>query len=768
MKQLLQKIAEILIKRKWYVLIALVMVTIALSLSLKNLKLENSLEIWFLRNDPTLVNYNEFKKIYGTDEIFAVWIKSEGNVFDRTFVEHIFDISKRIKQNSMIRRVISMTAAPYLDRQNDNLVVEDLVTERPGDNFNSETLRSRIEGSPLWNRLLFNKDRTATVMFIEPTARTDMDVNRPEILAFIKESLKGIDYRLAGMGVIYDELNRISLEDSSLFALLSFVLIFVTLIFLFRRVRLLIASALATVFNLLLFLGIYAFFGQSFNMVSAILPSLIVILGIEDIVFIFANYESFPEGEHRLRDSLAFTMAPCFFTSFTTALGFFAFIVSPMHILKSFGLFAAIGVVLEFFVAVIISAFILSRYEQKKHRSLQKAPPAEGRMDLFFRRFLKSINSLNGRHYKKIFVSSLILLVLGVYGIFYLTIDTYSIDFLLDSNKVKQDAKFFEKDYGFYLPMEIRIQAEGVEGVKDPKFLNNLDILQQNMERKPQFQRATSIVDVVKQLNKVLTDGKESSYRIPDTRNAVAQILLSYELNEDNDLSYLVKNDYSEARLTVRVPMATSQTFKVFEEITRAEIKNVFGDSARITLGGYGPLYVKLIDYIAQSQISSFIIAFILIFLAVGVLFRSVSQLLIVIFPNVLPIILTLAFMAATGILLDVATVTIAAITIGISVDNSIHFMNMYNRLRSLGTRKREAIDQALLLVGKPMFVSNVYLVVGYLIMLLAHVKSVIFFGALISLTLTTATVCDIILLPSMMMIFFKDKDSDAAPLRQK
>jgi Predicted exporters of the RND superfamily len=768
MKHLLQKIAEVLIKRKWYVLIALMITTIVLSLSIRNLKIDNALETWFLRDDVTLVNYNEFKRIYGNDEIIAVWIKSDGSVFDRPFVERIYDISKRIKQNPMIKRVISMTAAPYLDRQNNNLVVEDFVKEPPGEGFSGETLRHRIEGTPVWNRLLFNKNRTATIMFIEPLASADMDAKRPEILKFVKESLKGVDYRLAGMGVVYDELNRISIQDSSIFTLLSFVLIFATLIFLFRRSRLLIASLFATVINLLLFLGVYAFFGQSLNMVSAILPSLIVILGLEDIIFIFANYESFPEGEHRLRDSLAFTIAPCFFTSLTTALGFFAFITSPMHILKSFGLFAAIGVMLEFIVAVIVSAFIISRYEQKKHRSLQKAPPSDDRMDRFFQRFLRSINSLNGRHYGKIFFSSLILLVVGVYGVFHLTVDTYSIDFLLDKNKVKQDSRFFEKDYGFYLPLEIRIKAEGVEGVKDPNFLNNLERLQQNMERKPYFQKATSIVDVVKQLNRVLTDGKESSYRIPDTRNAVAQILLTYELDEDNDLSYLVKNDYSEARLTVRVPMMTSLTFKTYLESAEAEIKSVFGDRAGITFGGYIPLYVKLINYVAQSQISSFIIAFVLIFLAIGVLFRSVPQLLIVIFPNVLPIILTLAFMAATGIFLDIATVTIAAVTIGLSVDNSIHYMNMYNRLRSLGAGTREAIDEALLLVGKPMFISNIYLVVGYLIMLLAHVKSVIFFGALIALTLFLAVLCDIILLPSMMIIFFRDKGKDAGLLRQK
>lgn len=758
MRTLLQKLAEILITRRWPILIILVVVTIAFSLSMRNLIIDNKLESWFLRDDPTLVHYNEFKELYGNDEIIVAWIKADGDVFNRDFVARIYDLSRRIEADPGIKRVISMTTAPYVDSRSDALVVEDLVKAHPDEGFSGEALRKKIEEWPAWNKILFNKDRTATMIFIEPKVSADMDAMRPQLLKFVKQALAGFNYRLAGMGVVYDELNILSLRDSSVFTSLSFVLLLGTLAVLFRRAHMMMAAIAATVINVLLFLGVYAFFGQSLNMVSAILPSLIIILGLEDVIFFCANYESFPEGEHRLRDSLAFTMAPSFFTSLTTALGFLAFTACPMQILKSFGLFAAIGVMLELFVSAILCAFFIGRLEQKKDRSLSTKTLGEGHIDVLFRRFLRLISIFNAAHYRKITGASLILLGVGLFGVFYLTVDTYSIDFLNDKNTVKQDSLFIEKDYGLYLPMEIRIKAQGQDGVKDPVFLRKLDELQVNLETKPYFQRASSVVDVVKQLNKVLTDGKESSYGIPETKNAVAQILFTYEMNPDNDLPNLVKDDFSEARLTVSVPMVTSRTFKSYLESAEAEIRDVFGEQAQITFGGYIPLYVKLIDYIAKSQIESFIIAFVLIFLATGVLFRSVSQLLIIILPNVLPIILTLAFMAASGIFLDIATVTIAAVTIGLSVDNSIHFMNMYNRLRSRGAGNREAIDQALILTGKPMIISNAILIVGYLVFLFASVKSVILFGALIALTLSTALLCDIILLPSLMLFFFKSR----------
>lgn len=761
MKKFREKIADVLINRKWLVLTILIVLTLGLSIFIKNLKIDNSLECWFLKNDPTLINYNEFKKIYGNDEIISVWIKPAGNEFNREFVTQIYDVSQALEKNPMVKRVVSISKAPYMDMQNNELIVEDLVKERPDEHFQFETLKNKIESTPLWNKILFNKDKTATMMLIEPVASPDMDLQRPQILSFVKNSLIGFDYKLAGMGVMYDELNKISLNDSSLFTTLSFILLLVTLCFLFRRAYVLKASIIVSVINTLLFLGIFTLFGQNLNMVTAILPSLLIILGLEDVIFILSNYEAFPEGKNRLRDSLAFTMAPCFFTSLTTALGFFAFSTSPMAILKNFGIFAAIGVMLEFVVALIVCAFVIKRKEEKQIQSQVPATAQkQNSMDAMFERFMSWVSAFDQKHYKVIVIAFVVLFAIGVYGTTHLTIDTYSIDFLLDKNTVKQDSRFIEADYGFYLPMEIRLKTNHADGIKDPEFLKKLDRLEQNLETIPQFQKVTSIVDVVKQLNKVLTDNNDSSYKIPDTRNAVAQELLLYELGEDNDLSYFVDGDYSEARLTVRIPMVSSRSMKKCLDAADAEIKKIFtSNDVTVVYGGYIPLYIKLIDYTAESQISSFLLAFILIFISAGFLFRSIPQFLIIILPNIFPIIMTLAFMAVTHIFLDIATVTIAAVTIGLSVDNSIHFLNMYNKLRSEGLSLKDGIEKSLLSVGKPMFVSNIILIAGYLIMLFANIKSVIFFGALIALTLFIAVLADILLLPSMMLLFFRKEN---------
>ncbi len=245
----------------------------------------------------------------------------------------------------------------------------------------------------------------------------------------------------------------------------------------------------------------------------------------------------------------------------------------------------------------------------------------------------------------------------GCLAPFFIKIETYSIGFLLDSNQVKKESVFFEKDYGYYVPLEVRF-VPAIGDVKDPAFLKKLASLQDKLERGGLVQRPTSVADVVKQLNKVLA----KSYSIPEKRDSVDQELLLYEMDEKNDPAYFVDNDYLETRLTVRIPMVSSQSMNKVMDSLNIQIADTFGKEVKAVYGGYIPLHIKLLEYITDSQIRSFVLAFVLIFAVTGLYFCSFSMFLVII----LPIFITLGLMGYVGIDLDISTVTIAALTIGL------------------------------------------------------------------------------------------------------
>jgi predicted RND superfamily exporter protein len=431
-----------------------------------------------------------------------------------------------------------------------------------------------------------------------------------------------------------------------------------------------------------------------------------------------------------------------------------------MAILKNFGIYAAIGVMLEFFVAAVVCIYILGRLEQKRLKQglgpagAPAAFPSSSLRQGVLHGLLGWINAFNQKKYKGVVVCAALVLATSIYFTAQIKVDTYSIDFLLDSNPVKQDAKFFEKDYGYYLPLEVRLQPKSAQGVKDPVFLRKLSVLQAQLERDPQIAKTTSLADIIKQLHWSLNEKRARDYQIPPTREAVAQELMLYEMDPQSNLESFVDKDYRELRLTLRIPMRSSKTFDAIIQRVTAQVQRVYGDSVKLIYGGYIPLYIKLLDYVAESQISSFLVAFLLIFLSTGLLFRSGYFFVITVIPNVIPVMITLGIMGLAQINLDVATVTIAALTIGLSVDNTIQYLYTYRQKLRDGVPRRLAIEETLLSTGKPMFISNIILVLGYFIMLFSSIKSVIYFGLLIGSTMFFAVLCDLFLLPSLLLLW--------------
>lgn len=725
---------QFIIKKRWYFFISLIIVCLVLTFSLKNLKIDNSLDIWFLEDDPTLLKYNEFKKIYGSDEVILAYIKPEKNIYDPEFLDRLSKVSKTIEASTLIRRVLSPTDAPHVYLDNDTLVVEKM-----HDSNAKNKIEDRLNSNPLWPRLLLSQDKKDAIIFIEPKDSEDMDLVRPKILEFVHKSLEGFNYKIAGLGVLHEEINKISLNDSTVFTGASYLLLFILLLILFRSFSILLASTITILLSILLFLEIYALSGQSFNMVSIILPTLLIILNLTNIVHIFSHMNKTENIPQKLHKCYSYVLFPCFFSTTTTAIGFLALTTSPMEILKSFGLFASLGLFLAFAVAISVCTIILAK---KQDMQFKKTIPFEA--------FLDWLNNKVQAYYKLITVFGIILIVIAGIGILNLNIDTFSINFLLDKNKTKQDSKYIEKHYGYYLPLELRLLTGTI---KEPAFLNKLDRFQNLLNQDKQIQNSTSIVDLVKHLNKVLTDNKENSRKIPKTIEAVAQELLLYEFDEDNDLEYFSTPEYNEARLTLRIPMVSSQNMASI--ITRVEtIFNEIFIETKLLFGGYIPLYAKMTQYVTSSQVKSFLLALSIILVIMAILFRSFKIMLIGILPNLLPIFLTLGFMGITGINLDIATVTVAAIAIGISVDDTIHFLFMYRKLKNDDKNTRDAVRGTLMTAGNAIIITSLILMLGYMVLILANIKSIIFFGLLLSVTMLSALISDLLLLPSLLILF--------------
>lgn len=730
----------------------LVVTVLAGSYFAKDIKIDNSIELWFLEGDETLSAYNEFKKIYGNDEVIISMIDGgEKGIFTPDFLKKLKDASYDIEKNPDIRRVLSIGKSSYIGLQGEQtLVIEDLCEGTIETQAKADEIRKKFFENKLWPKLLADRDLKKAIIIIEPVASAEMDVKRPQIIGYVHDKMKqfGFDYKLAGMGVMYDELNRLSLRDSGVFTTISYLILLMVVYYLFRSKHHVAIIFVVMVLSGLAFIDVYGFFRQNFNMVTIILPTLIMILCIADVNHIFNRYcLSIPQiiknKEEGLVEVFEEILAPSLFTSVTECIGFASIVFTPIAVLRTFGIFAAYSAMAEYVIVWAAVPYMLKMINPDE--SIKLARPFES----LNKKILDFVFPKRGLVVAAIAVA----LIASLYGSTIIAVDTYSMGFLKADNQVRSESDSIESVYGNYLPLEVRFLTGKENGVKDPGFLRRLVAAQEEIEKDPEMSKCASMTDVVMRLNQVWTDGKPESYRICDNELQVTQLLDQYvsDPEGERDMKYMADKKYTEARLTIRIPMVSASNMKRIKDKASSILDRAFDKSGvKIIFGGYVPLYIKLLDYITWSQIWSFGSALIWIFIVIGILFMRLSALFWGIAPNVAPVIFTLGFMGVAGIKLDIATVTIASITLGIACDDTIHELFHYYIYLRKGLSSSAAIRECLDDEGPAVISTSMVLCLGFSVLGLASIKSVMYFGLLISLTMFFAFVSELFMLPAM------------------
>ena len=347
-----------------------------------------------------------------------------------------------------------------------------------------------------------------------------------------------------------------------------------------------------------------------------------------------------------------------------------------------------------------------------------------------------------------------LLTLLGAWGISRIVVDTYSIDFFKASHPVRVDSDAIEATYGRYMPLEFTVTPPGggEAPAQAPEFLKGVAAWQRAAEEEDAAGWSLSLADVVARLNQVLLEGGPEMRVVPDDENRVAQALLMYESQPESERVSLADAGYQAVRVTFGVPMTSARGWGKLIDRLETLAGEHLPAGTRVTPGGYLPLYVRMMDYVVDAQVTSFSVAYLLVFVLLGILFRSVVVAAIAMLPNLLPIFVTLGLMGLAGVRLDIATVTIAAVVIGIVVDDTIHFLHRFRHELSGCGDYAEAALSTLATAGPALVGTSLILAGGFLVLALASVKSIVFFGLLSAVAMVSALVADLVVLPALLV----------------
>ncbi len=769
-----ERIAAGLIHHRLKALVALLVTAGALApFSGAAMEPNNALSVWFLASDPAYQAYEAFQDQFGSDEIVAVAVHDPGGIFTAENLALIDEASERIKASDRIRGVTSLSTVLQIgwgDEDGDgesDLIIRKMFKHPPAPGAEVDEIRERVMSDPLYREHIITEDARTTLLIVQPANLKDLDAERPLVLADVREVVDevfgaaGRETAIGGMGVMFDQLNQISNRDAERFLTISGAIIVLILAFTLRRVVAVLA-ALATIgIALTILVGIYGATGRQMNMVTMILPTLLMTYGIADAIHVVTHWyqERGPleaaglDRRAALARSIGYSLTPCFFTSVTTAAGFASLSGSSMAVIRDLGIFAALGVLIAFVVTIVVCSTLFDLFDVRAPGTAATAAsdgPARGALAAIGRAVAR-------RPGRVVAAGGLVAIVAGV-GLSRLEVDTYGIQFLFPADPVHRDHTRIEETFGYYTPMEFLIETNRQDGAKRPDVLAAIDRLERSLEDEVEHvSKTVAVTSVVKRINQSFHDGEEAAYAIPTDGDAIAQELIFYDPDRQDDPQRLVDfPHYRTARLTVKVKNLSAKGWAKILSHAQEKIDAAgFPEWATVRASGYLPLYVLQADYVVESQVESFGLAFVIVFVLVGLICRSAKLAALAVIPNCLPVALVLGLMGLTGIRLDVATVVIAAVALGIAVDDTVHFLFRFRReLLENGGDHERAAEVAVRTAGAAMLGTTVTLTAGFAVMALAGIKSIVFFGALTAFTMVAALAGDLLLLPAFLVLF--------------
>ncbi|MCP4150064.1 MAG: MMPL family transporter, partial [bacterium] len=720
---------------------------------------------------------------FGNDETVAVLVHSPSGIFDKESVKIVQDLTRDFWLVPEIIRVDSLSNYNWTHAEGDDILVDPLLPD--DEELTAEMLQARkkiaLEHEVLPQYLISEDGKTAVIYAaIKPSFEGSPDYeliingrgsgeSKQEGIRNKISKYKGIGdhtFHLTGSGALSDAFREASQHDLATLVPILLGVIVLFLLMLLRRFSALVLSFAVVICTMLITFGFAGLAGIKFNSVLVTLPHTLIAICIADAVHILVTFFQYKQTgmEHResVYKTLTKNLQPTFLTSISTAIGFFSFFSAKVLPISEMGYLAAFGVMAAWVITIFLLGGLLTLVPIKAPRvsdkAVKKADTAAQRMS-------------EPKAWAFSFAGWIEKWRVPVIGLF--VVLTLASAYIGLQNEVNSDPfKYFPK--GFYLRnandfmednvggasgVELAIDSGKPDGIKEPAFLQKVERYQEWLNNYPEVTKTLSIIDILKGTNRSLHGDDQAYYRLPDTKEAAAQQLFLYTMSlpQGMDLNDRMTIDNDTLRISVRWTLSKSKeataAFRIFTD--KAEEMGL-----SVLLTGKTTLYQSMNGYVVSSFITSLTFAVLFIGLLMVITFRSLKVGLLAMIPNVVPLFIGAALMTILQKPLDIGTVLVTSICLGIAVDDSIHFLTNFNKWRNAGYDSRKAVAMVFSYTGPALFVTTLILAFGFGTFVFAFFVPNINFGILTALILTTALITDLILLPALVMGKVKEEST--------
>ncbi len=775
-------------------------VSFLLASQLPKLHLDLSAEGLLREQDPSLVEYNKFRDQFGREGLIIIPITSQ-NIFDLSFLNKLKLFQNDIVDNvPYIKEVKSLINARNTYDDDDTLYVEELFENWPENSTKLNSIKEYALSNKLYNKLLFSEDLKYTAILIETKAYsslkdevdviagleeditkemamypqqaatktkknyiTDVETNEAiKAIQAIAEKYDSPDFQIqiGGYPVVVYFLKATLTKETAIFMGGSILTIFFLLFIMFKRISVVLLTLSTVILSLLSTFGIMALLNIPFKLPTQILPSFLITIGVADSVHIFRIFFMHFDKHGNKKDSIIYAFGhsglACFLTSVTTAAALFTFITATVDPVADMGVCAAFGVIIAFLYTVILLPAAVSLLPLKPREKSNKFNQlTEG--------ILTRLSKYIIKHPYAIFVISLLVIIVSATGLSKLRFSYYPLTYFDETHPIRVATETIDSHLAGTINLEVIIDTETENGLYDPTLLSRIEqsieyIKTLHIGEQP-VGKAWSVTTILKEINQALHENKNEFYQVPADENLVAQEFLLFENTGSDDLEYFTDSKFSKGRLSIRVPFTDASDCMGFIQKVSDHFSNEYSKE-KITITGLRILLNKTFTNAIFSMLESYILSFIVIIILMILFIGNLRIGLLSMLPNLAPIITIMGLMGFMDIKLDLFSMCLGSILIGIVVDDTIHFMNTFiiyfNKRRGVNgdIDINGAILDAFITTGSAMFITTIALFVGLAVFMLSSMQNLSDFGFAISMGVFLALAFDYFLIPSMLIIF--------------
>ncbi|MUH36117.1 hypothetical protein D9O36_09710 [Zobellia amurskyensis] len=724
-------------------------------MSLSNLKFSFDFSQFFPEGDPDLVFYNEFIEEFGTDDNFLlIAVENESTVFNQDFLQRFDALSKEARQLPFVTESQSLTTLFYPLKTSFGYTKLPIIHLNDSTKYTSDLAKIREDN--LYVNALIDEKATSLVLALETENKLDYEqsiILLTQVRALLKKH-ELTNYHLLGRTYFYEALVAMQKHEVIVTSIASILLIFIVLLLIYRKVLIVFIALFSITIALLLFLGLLSVLGKELNAMAAFYPILMLIVGTSDVIHIVDDYlnklKTGLSKENALWSTLKEVGTSTLLTSATTAIGFASLLTSKSSSISDFGINAALGVLTAFFTVIFLtSALILL---PKKELLLPKKT-----VSTKWPKLLSGINNFTKKRHKPILYISFLFTFACAFGV--TKIDTnYQIKESLPTNSpIAADFKFFQDHYSGFRPLEVAVMTQGKSKISDFEIIKQIELAEQQLKGESPIRNIQSVSTFYKALNKAHNLNKTDFFTLPEDEKTFESYKVDIKKMARKQYAKFVNENETKARIKARVLDVGTDTlnelYKRFDNFTAAQTDST---QVKFKLTGSGVLLDKNSYYIQDSLITGLLAGLFIVALIMALLFRNLKLLLISLLPNLVPLLFAGALLGYLNIPLESTISVVFAIVFGIAVDDTIHFLGRYKLCRDKGLDKEEALQITFSETGRALIITTLTLFFGFLILLFsAHAPSVTI-GLLVSVTLLTALVLDLLLLPVLIRSWLK------------